>query len=318
MSVHPLINSHLLNTFLFCDGCRLTGFLVDCRVIDSLQRRMSGFAVRLLCLAGLLVLNCVAIELNDANGGEFHSWLLNYPKDFHNRSAHLGDGLVNVAKDPEQLKAFEKMVDYFLPRVDGFTDGEVVDALEHFFWGQRNGLAIELGALDGSANTKSQTVEYEKTLGWRRILIEGDPTYKDNLLKHSHEAFIVNAAICANQARVHFSDQTYTGGILEFMSNEFFKTYHTKIYSAGVPPGNLSSIDWNQFPHVKVVDCIPLSTVLHKARARHVNYFILDVEVRLQLTTAVFRSWCSRGLVSCRYSVQLRRAVTNSQRVRSR
>jgi hypothetical protein len=30
---------------------------------------------------------------------------------------------------------------------------------------------------------------------------------------------------------------------------------------------------------VKVVDCIPMSTVLHKARARHVNYFILDVEV---------------------------------------
>jgi hypothetical protein len=28
-----------------------------------------------------------------------------------------------------------------------------------------------------------------------------------------------------------------------------------------------------------VVDCIPMSTVLHKARARHVNYFILDVEV---------------------------------------
>lgn len=238
---------------------------------------MWGYGVA--CLVSFIAAGCSAIELNDANGAEFHSWVLNSPKDFHNRSAHLGDGMVNVAKDPEKIKPFEKIVEYFLPRVDGFTDGEVVDALEHFFWGQRNGLAIELGALDGTANTKSQTVEYEKTLGWKRILIEGDPTYRENLLKHSHEAFIVSAAICAHQAKVHFSDQTYTGGILEFMSKEFFQTYHTKIYNAGNPAGDLSTVDWKQFPNVKDVECVPMSTVLHKARARHVNYFILDVEV---------------------------------------
>lgn len=208
-----------------------------------------------------------------------HKWLINNPRDFHNRSAHLGDGLHDCRENEKEMEKFVNIVNYFLPRVDGFTDGEVVDALEHFFWGQENGLAIELGALDGSVNTKSQTFEYEKTLKWRRILVEGDPTYKANLLKESSQAFIANAAICADRGLVHFSDQAYTGGILEFMSDEFFRTYHFPVYKSGVPPGNLSSIDFTKHAHVKTIDCIPMSLVLHKAHVRHVNYFVLDVEV---------------------------------------
>lgn len=207
------------------------------------------------------------------------SWLLNAPADFHNRSSHLGDGLIDVRNDSNQMKEYTKIVDHYLPRVDGFTDGEVVDALEHFFWGQKHGLAIELGALDGSTNTRSQTYEYEKALGWRRILVEGDPSYKANLLKHCPEAFVVTAAICSNHGHVHFNDQSYTGGILEFMSTEFFRNYHAKIFNSGVPPGNISSINWKEHPQVQELDCIPMSAVLSKARARHVNYFILDVEV---------------------------------------
>ena len=220
-----------------------------------------------------------ALALEEAANIHGTSWLLNYPKDFHNRSSHLGDGLIDVRNTSAEMKKFESLTEFFLPRVEGFTYGEVIDALEHYFWGQKHGLAIELGALDGSSSTKSQTCEYENSLGWRRILIEGDPTYKANLNKHSPNAFNVNAAICANHGHVHFSGQGYTGGILEFMSTEFFRSYHPTIFKAGTPPGNLSSIDWSQLPQVQAVDCIPLSTVLHKARARHVNYFILDVEV---------------------------------------
>jgi hypothetical protein len=32
----------------------------------------------------------------------------------------------------------DKNIDY----VDGLTDGEVIDALEHYFWGQLNGVAM--------------------------------------------------------------------------------------------------------------------------------------------------------------------------------
>lgn len=237
-------------------------------------------SLRLFCVNAIVLVGLCAVH-----GQEYastHSWLINSPPDFHNRSAHLGDGLVDVREKPDEIKRYADIVDYFLPRVDGFTDGEVVDALEHFFWGQKHGLAIELGALDGSPGTKSQTHEYEKNLDWRRILVEGDPTYKAALLRESPKAFVVNAAICSDHSKIHFSDQAYTGGILEFMSTEFFKTYHPTVYNAGTPPGNLASVDWSKHPHVKMVDCIPMSTVLHKARARHVNYFVLDVEVRLR------------------------------------
>ena len=237
--------------------------------------------------AVFLLSTCIlssSLELSNFSVSQLNEWILNYPKDFHNRSAHLGDGLINVLDNKEEMKHFTDIIEYHLPRVDGFTDGEVVDALEHFFWGQKHGLAIELGALDGSLDTKSQTVEYEKSLSWRRILVEGDPTYKYKLLEKSPMAFIANAAICSDHSKVvHFSDQSYTGGIIEFMSNEFFKTYHTKIYQAGTPPGDISSINWSAFPHVKEVACVPMSTVLHKARVRHVNYFILDVEVRFRV-----------------------------------
>jgi hypothetical protein len=201
------------------------------------------------------------------------------------------------------VSEFVSIVDYYLPRVDGFTDGEVVDALEHFFWGQKNGLAIELGALDGSPNTKSQTFEYEKKLNWRRILVEGDPSYKANLLKESPKAFVANAAICSNHGHVHFSDQAYTGGILEFMSDEFFKTYHGPVYNSGTPPGDLKSIDWSKHAHVKEIDCIPMSAVLHKARVRHVNYFILDVEVCRLVNTC--------NLFQCRYVAEANVSSTN-------
>ena len=59
--------------------------------------------------------------------------------------------------------------------------GEVVDVIEHYFWGIRNGLAMEIGALDGSPHTRSMTYEYEAQMDWKRIMVEGDPSHKDNV-----------------------------------------------------------------------------------------------------------------------------------------
>lgn len=124
------------------------------------------------------------------------------------------------------------------------------------------------------------TLPYENKLGWKRILVEGDPTYRKLLVDRSPQSFSANAAICEHHTQVHFSRGEYIGGILEFMNEAFMRDYHGGIYKKMVPPGNVSSItDWSAFPSVMLIDCIPLSVILHKARARHVNYFILDVEV---------------------------------------
>ena len=103
---------------------------------------------------------------------EKQGWLVNNPPDFKDSNNLLGK-LVDVHDNTKNMSFFSEFSDYFLVRTDAFTDGEVVDALEHYFWGKTQGLAMELGALDGASYSRSMTVEYEKSFGWKRILIEG-------------------------------------------------------------------------------------------------------------------------------------------------
>lgn len=205
------------------------------------------------------------------------SWVLKYPHDFHNRTAHLGDKMEDVRRDHHELEHFKMFVDRTLPKVEALTDGEEVDAIEHYFWGQKQGLAIELGAMDGSAKTKSQTIDMEKVFGWRRILIEGNPSFSKGLVEMFPNSFSINAVICAHHSHVHFVDAPHIGGILEYMPNNTVKEHFPHLYNeAGV-----SAINVSEHPEVREVDCLPLSNVLHKARTRHVHYFILSVQVRL-------------------------------------
>ena len=114
-----------------------------------------------------------------SHGGAHRShpqWLVNAPSDWDTQTTNVL--LENVSNDPLELQKFVEFSDYHLARVDGFTDGEKVDALEHFFWGKKGGVALELGALDGSPGTRSMTYDYENSFNWRRILVEGDPSYR--------------------------------------------------------------------------------------------------------------------------------------------
>lgn len=207
------------------------------------------------------------------------SWLLNNPPYFHKG---MRNGMHDVRNNGTAMAFYEQSSDILLDRTDGWTDGEVVDAMEHFFWGMREGVAIELGALDGSEHSRSCTFEYEKNLGWRRILIEGNPSYKNGLIQNSPLSFSVNAAICSNPSIVHYAQYDYVGGIVEFMSQSFMQTFHGRIFHNCVPPGNLTSFNWSTVSDwVLPLQCIPMSHVLHRAHVKHVNYFILDVEVNI-------------------------------------
>ena len=241
---------------------------------------MKTFAVcALVCLAQF-VASISETEVILSEGVHLSAWVVNHPAEFQD-AAKFGE-LQNVKSNAANMTQFVEMSDYFLERTDAFTDGEVVDALEHYFWGMRDGVAMELGALDGSPATRSMTCEYERSLNWKRVLIEGNPTYRAALIKNSPLAFSVNAAICSTPSVVHFSHSEYVGGIVEFMGQGFMKEYHPKVYNACKPPGNLTSLDFSTIKDlVKPVECIPLSHVLRKAQVKHINYFILDVEVSL-------------------------------------
>jgi hypothetical protein len=88
------------------------------------------------------------------------------------------------------------------------VDFEALFAMENFFWGMNGGLSVELGSLDGSPNNyiaASQTGDFVD-MGWHRIIIEANPSYKADMKKLSSDAFSVNAAICNahKHKKVHY------------------------------------------------------------------------------------------------------------------
>eukprot|EP01036_Dinobryon_divergens_P028849 gene28849-37857_t len=196
-----------------------------------------------------------------------NSWLLNYPDEFR-LSTSLGQ-LLDVRSDAENMTIFKQFIDRILPSIDGCTDGEVVDGIEKYFWGMRNGLAMEIGALDDTPSTHSMTFAFENSFGWKRILVDANPVYRGQLPMKSPAAFSANAALCEHHSTVHFVAAEYIGGIVEFMGPGFLKGYHPSIYNAGVPPGNISSVDWSATKNVTAVDCVPLNLLLRKARVTH-------------------------------------------------
>ncbi len=109
---------------------------------------------------------------------------------------------------------------------------------------------------------------------------------RNDLFTKSSASFSASAAICANQAQLHYSTVEYVGGVIEFMDHDFIESFHGEIYSSGDPfeigEFNISLVHWKEFiddGSIVVVDCLPLSTVLRESGIRHVNFFILDVEV---------------------------------------
>lgn len=150
---------------------------------------------------------------------------------------------------------------------------------------------LELGALDGSPDTKSISYDFEQYFGWKRIVIDGNPMYRDGMRHYSSSAFAVIAPICEHHTVVHYSvSKEYIGGILEFMTESFIKKHHPAVYEAGYhgicedsahghAVNNSHSIQWKKIPKLYTVECMPLRHVLHKAKTKHINFFILNTQV---------------------------------------
>lgn len=178
------------------------------------------------------------------------------------------------------MKVFTDVYNNLLTKKDSTVDGENLDVLDHFFWGIRNGISIELGALDGSDKTFSMTCDLEKYFGWRRILIEGNPKYRPDLLERSPSALSVNAAICEEEKIIHYGLRSYVGGIVEYMDPKFVNIFYPEL-----PKTKTGSIDWSKAKRLEIikddiieVPCVRLEKVLIPLGVTRVNFFILDVE----------------------------------------
>jgi hypothetical protein len=248
-----------------------------------------------LCFALLAIASCLTCVQAVTEKGRAPQWLVNVPPEFERRRNNTNlarfapTDILSAPGYDKNVAAINHMQDILVNRkktVNGFVDGELIDALEHFFWGLKGGIAIEIGALDGTWKTHSQTEDLED-FGWKRILVEGNPKWRNDLVKNSPAAFGVIGVICKdNEAEghrvVHFDPSAYTGGILEFMSKPFLKSYHKPVWDKTSPEGDLSSVKWDDPDMAKlkieVVDCVPMHAILKRAHVDHINFFILDVE----------------------------------------
>ena len=66
------------------------------------------------------------------------------------------------------------------------------------------------------------------------------------------------------------------------MSPIFLRNFHSKLYNACKPPGDISSLNFSisfmKQHNIEPLECVSLSSVFKLARVNHINLFILDVE----------------------------------------
>mmetsp|Transcript_20936 Transcript_20936/g.30178 ORF Transcript_20936/g.30178 Transcript_20936/m.30178 type:complete len:325 (+) Transcript_20936:127-1101(+) len=133
----------------------------------------------------------------------------------------------------------------------------------HFFYGKRNGVVIESGALDGIKY--STTYAFHKILNWSSIHIEGDSENYYKLLQNRPDAINIHAVLCSSKKDVHFLSHKSGGavsGIREFMSTSFLKWRYS------------NASDYME----RVVTCVPLSELMAEHGINHANLWVLDVE----------------------------------------
>lgn len=93
---------------------------------------------------------------------------------------------------------------------------------------RERGVFVELGALDGLHASNSYF--FETCLGWRGMLIEGNPQSFAALVKNRPNATNLNMAICRSERTVNFTATAKpVSGVVDKMSRPFLKHYyHTR------------------------------------------------------------------------------------------
>jgi hypothetical protein len=95
--------------------------------------------------------------------------------------------------------------------------GEDTWLMNNWFYGVKDGVIIESGALDGVLFSNSNL--FESFLGWTSILVEADPENYRYLRLNRPNAVTVNGALCSEPRLLHYSSLGVipVRGFVEFM-----------------------------------------------------------------------------------------------------
>ena len=207
-------------------------------------------------------------------------WLLNVPKWPREQ------GVLAPLRQPRTATInatawVDRVLDECRANFSQATDLENVDAVEHFFWSREMGIALEVGAGEGTWKSHSMTFVLEKEFRWKRVLIEGNPNLRDHLSSRNRQAVTVSAALSSSlREKAWFSPATDVGGLVETMTPGFIRYYHQYLnnLSTPLPEDQKKSHSAMTASGLLEVPLVPLQLVLDTVGLRHINLFILDVE----------------------------------------
>jgi FkbM family methyltransferase len=138
--------------------------------------------------------------------------------------------------------------------------GEDKTVYEKYFKDKKDGVFLEMGAMDGVIY--SNTKFFEDTLGWTGVLIEPHPYMFQNLATNRPNSKVYNFAI------------SQTRGALNMLINP----EHPAVSSISGTASDTFYSGWHKSSTTIKVPTIPLSDVLQHAKLDHIDFFSLDVE----------------------------------------
>lgn len=138
---------------------------------------------------------------------------------------------------------------------------------ENFFLNKRNGIYIELGALDGVLY--SNTKFFQDTLNWSGILIEPHPN-KFNLLKNNRpNNFLFNNLVSCHEEPLSFryfvDGHAAVSGVEQTLPQQHFDVYFDK-YNGLLAQNRI------------MIKPIKLSDIVKQTNLKHIDLLSLDVE----------------------------------------
>jgi FkbM family methyltransferase len=143
---------------------------------------------------------------------------------------------------------------------------------EKLFQNQRGGVFVEFGAHDGIYCSNS--LFFERELGWTGLLVEANPTLFDQLARNRPGAKCLNAAIFDYDGTVAFEQidggAAGWGGISETLEAENRKKIEEHRRKINKP--------LDKYKRTITVPCLTLDSALSMAGITHVDYMSIDVE----------------------------------------
>lgn len=121
-----------------------------------------------------------------------------------------------------------------------------------------DGICVEIGGSDGV--TYSNTVFFEKRLGFKCVLIEPEEKFFRKLIMNRPQAMCVRSAVTNSDAKyIEFIGDDFTAGCADTMSEEHLQHYHRSAAKTSV--ANMK-----------------METILNDLNITYIDFFSLDVE----------------------------------------